>query len=75
MSVLVKPRARRAESITQDEVDVHHWLGRLSMCLAICSHDLPASLRGQARKTLEEFLASPASSETLARIVRDEVAR
>ena len=75
MSVLTKPRAKRAESITQDEVDVHHWLGRLSMSLAIVSHDLPASLNKHVRKTLEEFLASPASSETLARIVKDEVSR
>lgn len=71
--MLTKPRSRRAESITQSEVDVHHWLGRLSMCLAISSHDLPDHLKTHARKTLDEFVASGASSETLARFVRDEV--
>lgn len=73
--MLTKPRPRRAETITAEEVDVHHWLGRLSMCLAITSHDLPAPLRDHARKTLDEFVASPTSSETLARIVREEVRR
>lgn len=68
-----RPRARRVESITQPEADVHHWLGRLSMCLAVMSHDLPPHLRTHVRKTLGEFVASPSSSETLARIVRDEV--
>lgn len=70
-----RPRARRAEQITQPEIDVHYWLGRLSASLAIWSHDLPAPLRDQARKTLDEFLASGASSENLARVIRDEVKR
>ncbi len=72
---LVKPRAKRAESITQPEIDCHHWLGRLAMCLAISSHDLPPHLKDHARKTLDEFIASDASSETLAGIFLDEVKR
>lgn len=75
MITVPRPRSRRAETITQPEVDVHHWLGRLSMCLAVTSHELPPHLRTHARKTLDEFVASSASSETLARIVRDEVTR
>lgn len=71
--MLTKPRSRRAESITPEEVDVHHWLGRLAMCLAISSHDLPAHLQKHARASLDEFIASGASSQTLANIVRDEV--
>jgi hypothetical protein len=43
------------------------------MCLAISSHEMPEHLRNHARKTLDEFLASGASSEALARFVRDEV--
>ena len=73
--MITKPRSQRAEQITPEEVDVHHWLGRLSMCLAISSHDLPPSLQDHVRKTLDEFLQSGASSETLARIVCDEVKR
>jgi hypothetical protein len=73
--MITKPRSRRAESITPEEVDVHHWLGRLSMCLAISSHDLPAHLRDHARKTLDEFVVSEVASVTLANIVRDEVKR
>lgn len=73
--MITKPRSQRAESITQDEVDVHHWLGRLAVCLAISSHDLPDHLQTHARKTLDEFILSGASSETLARIVKDEVKR
>lgn len=71
--MIVKPRSQRAETITPEEIDVHHWLGRLSMCLAISSHDLPEHLKAHARKTLDEFVQSGASSETLARFVRDEV--
>lgn len=70
--MLTKPRSRRAMNITQTEADVHHWLGRLAMCLAITSHDLPPHLQTHARKTLDEFLQSGASSETLARMVREE---
>jgi hypothetical protein len=70
-----RPRGRRAESISQQERDVHHWLGRLAMCLAIASHDLPDGMKNHARKTLDEFIASPASSGTLAEIVRTEVKR
>jgi hypothetical protein len=71
--MITKPRSRRAETITPEEHDCHHWLGRLAMCLAISSHEMPDHLRNHARKTLDEFLASGASSEALARVVRDEV--
>ncbi len=71
--MIVKPRSKRAEQITQQEVDCHHWLGKLAMSLAIASHDLPPN--SHARKTVDEFLQSPCASETLARIVRDEVQR
>ncbi len=69
---ICKPRARRAESITQAEVDVHHWLARLAVSLSILSEELPpGALRKHARKTLDEFCASSACSETLAAHVRD----
>jgi len=45
------------------------------MCLAICSHDMPPHLQTHVRKTIDEFVASGASSEVLARHVRDEVKR
>ena len=73
--MLTKPRPQRAEQITPEEHDVHHWLGRLAMCLAITSHDLPPHLQTHVRKTVDEFLQSAASSETLVRIVRDEMTR
>ena len=38
--IAVKPRARRAESITQAEVDVHHWLARLAVSLSILAEEL-----------------------------------
>ena len=70
-----KPRPQVAQRITPEEADCHHWLGRLSMCLAIVSHDLPPHLQKHARKTLDEFVASGASSETLAQFVREETKR
>ena len=73
--MLTKPRPKRAQQITAQEHDCHHWLGRLAMCLAITSHDLPPHMQAHVRKTIDEFLKSDASSETLARIVRDEVRR
>lgn len=71
----VKPRARRAEHITAEEKSAYHWLGRLSMCLAVTSHEMPPHLQAHVRKTLDEFISSAAATETLARIVRDEVKR
>lgn len=73
--MITKPRPRRAQQITQTEADVHHWLGRLAMCLAISSHDLPPHMQKHVRKTIDEFVASNASSETLAGYVRDEMKR
>ncbi len=75
MATLTKPHGRRAEQITDREHDCHHWLGRLAMCLAISSHDLPDHLRSHVRKTLDEFMQSGAASAALERIVRDEVKR
>ncbi len=70
--IAVKPRARRAESITQTEIDVHHWLARLAVSLSILAEELPpGALRKHARKTLDEFCDSGACSETLAAHVKD----
>ena len=67
-----KPRPKRAESITQAEVDVHHWLARLAVVLAIIGEELPAgALKSYARKTLDEFCESSACSESLAAHVKD----
>jgi hypothetical protein len=71
--VITKPRAKTAERVTQDEVDCHHWLGKLAMSLAIASHDLPRT--SHARKTVDEFLSSACASAALAQIIRDEVER
>lgn len=69
--MLTKPRARRAESITQEEVDVHHWLARLAVSLSLMADDLPPHLRKHVRKTLDEFCDSSACSESLAQHVKD----
>lgn len=74
-SVKVKPHPQRAESITSEEAACHHWIGRLSMCLALVHHDLPPHLKAHVRKTLDEFLASGAPTESLAQHVREEVER
>lgn len=72
--MLTKPRSRRAERITEHEIDVHQWLGRLSMCLAIVSHDLPPHLQTHVRKTIDEFILSGASSSD-PQWLRDEMKR
>ncbi len=69
--MLTKPRARRAESITQAEVDVHHWLARLAVGLSLMADDLPPHLKKHVRKTLDEFCGSSACSESLAAHVRE----
>lgn len=69
--MITKPRSQRAWQISQEEHDAHHWLGRLSMCLAITSHDLPTHLKDHARKTLDEFCKSSACSESLAEYVKE----
>jgi hypothetical protein len=71
--VITKPRAQTAQRVTQEEVDCHHWLGKLAMSLAIASHDLPRT--SHARKTVDEFLQSQCASQALAQIIRDEVER
>ena len=71
--MLTKPRSQTAQRVTQEEVDCHHWLGKLAMSLAIASHDLPRT--SHARKTVDEFLASTCASAALAAIIRDEVER
>jgi len=70
--MITKPRSRRAESITQAEVDVHHWLARLAVVLShvVAEPDSPA-MRKHARKTLDEFCASTVCSDTLAAHVKD----
>ena len=73
MTAAAKPRWQRAENITAEEADCHHWLGRLSMCLAVCSHEMPKPLKTHVRKTLDEFLGSGAASGPLAEAVRDEL--
>ncbi len=71
--MITKPRAQTAQRVTQEEVDCHHWLGKLAMTLAIVSHDLPRT--SCARKTVDEFLSSACASAALAQIIRDEVER
>lgn len=67
-----KPRARRAESITQTEIDVHHWLARLAVVLSQLSADPDsAAMRRHARKTLDEFCDHEICSDRLAEHVRD----
>lgn len=73
--MMVKPRPQRAENITSEEHDCHHWIGRLSMCLALVHHDLPPHLKAHVRDTLEQFAASAAPTEGLAQHVMDEVRR
>ena len=71
---ICKPRARRAQMMTVEESDMHVWLARFAVNLSIIAEELPAgALKRHARKTLDEFISSGASSETLARFVRDEV--
>ncbi len=48
--MITKPRAQRAESITQAEIDVHHWLARLAakscrpgLCARTCEKRRPSS--------------------------------
>ncbi len=67
-----KPRTKRAESITQAEVDVHHWLARLAVVLSILQEELPkGALKTHARKTLDEFCDSAACSDSLAAHVKE----
>lgn len=73
--MITKPTAKRAAYITAEEHDCHHWLGRLAMCLAITSNDMPPHLKTHVRKTLDQFLASDASSSTLETIVREALER
>lgn len=73
MTALIKPRCKRAHDITPEEVVCHEWLGRLSICLAVTSHDMPAPLRSHVRKTLREFLSSDAAHGPLAKAVRGEL--
>ena len=70
--MLTKPRSRRAENITQEEVDVHHWLARLAVVLShITAEPDSAAMRKHARKTLDEFCDSATCSDTLAAHVKD----
>ncbi len=71
--MLTKPKGKRAERITPEEIDCHHWLGKLAMTLAIVSHELPP--KSLARRTVDEFVASQCASETLAQMIRNEVKR
>lgn len=70
--MITKPRTKRAESITQEEVDAHHWLARLAVVLShiAAEPDSPA-MRKHARKTLDEFCESAACSDGLATHVKD----
>lgn len=72
MTSLLKPRAKRAESITQPEVDMHHWVARLAVSLSLMADDLPPHLRKHVRKTLDEFCESSACSESLAQHVKEQ---
>ena len=70
--MITKPRSRRAESITQEEVGLHHWVARLAVVLShiTAEPDSPA-MRRHARKTLDEFCDSTTCSDTLAQHVKD----
>ena len=70
--MITKPRAKRAEYITQEEVDVHHWLARLAVVLShIAAEPESPAMRKHARKTLDEFCDSTTCSDTLAQHVKD----
>jgi len=69
--ILTKPRARRVESITQPEIDMHHWVARLAVCLSLIGEELPdGPLRNHVRKTVGEFTESSACSDTLEQHLR-----
>ncbi len=69
---ICKPRPRRVEMSTAEDLAVHHWLARLAVSLSIIAEELPpGALRKHARKTLDEFCDSDACSDTLAAHVKD----
>ncbi len=69
---ICKPRPRRVEMSTEEDLAVHHWLARLAVSLSIIAEELPpGALRKHARKTLDEFCDSGACSDTLAAHVKD----
>ena len=69
--MLTKPRAKRVESITQDEVDLHHWVARLAVSLSIIGQELPPGpLQKHVRKTIGEFIDSGACSHALEQHLR-----
>lgn len=65
--MITKPRSRRAESITDVEIGLHHWVARLAVVLShiAADPDSPA-MRKHARKTLDEFCDSATCSDNLA---------
>ncbi len=72
--MLTKPRPRKVDQIiVGEEANDGYWLGRLAMTLAIYSHRLP----DDARKTVEEFIASPSchGKDHLLLRLNDEVER
>ena len=69
--MICKPRARRAESITPEEIDMHHWVARLAVCLSLIGDELPkGALRTHVRKTVDEFITSGACSANLEQHLR-----
>ena len=69
--MLTKPRAQRVESITQPEIDMHHWVARLAVCLSLIGEELPdGPLKKHVRKTVGEFIDSGACSHTLEQHLR-----
>lgn len=54
---------------------VYDWVGRLAMCLAVVSQDLPDHLQTHVRKTVDEFLRSDLASDSLANMIRPEIKR
>ena len=69
--MLTKPRAKRVEHITQEEVDLHHWVARLAVSLSIIGQELPPGpLQKHVRKTIGEFIDSGACSHALEQHLR-----